>query len=90
MLGNYTMKHTLELFNFSFVLGICVYEKTKDIALTGIPDVLEDDIKGYVSVAEKIMNDFYNLQTNASNDVLKELFIATTYKEMFCEKEVKL
>ena len=24
-------------------------------------------------------------QTNASSDVLKELFIATTYKEMFCE-----
>ena len=70
---------------FSFVLGICVYGKTKDIALTGIPDVLEDDIKGYVNVAEKIMNDFYDLQTNASNDMLKELFIATTYKEMFCE-----
>ena len=65
--------------------GICVYGKTKDIALTGIPDVLENDIKGYVSIAEKIMNDFYDLQTNASNDMLKELFIATTYKEMFCE-----
>ena len=70
---------------FSFVLGICVYGKTKDIALSGIPDVLENDIKGYVNIAEKIMNDFYELQTNASNDVLKELFIATTYKEMFCE-----
>ena len=70
---------------FSFVLGICVYGKTKDIALTGIPDVLENDIKGYVSISEKIMNDLYDLQTNASSDVLKELFIATTYKEMFLE-----
>ena len=47
--------------------------------------MLENDLKGYLSVSEKIMNDFYDLQTNASNDMLKELFIATTYKEMFCE-----
>ena len=70
---------------FSFVLGICVYGKTRDIVLSGIPDVLEDDIKSYVDVAEKVMNDFYDLQTNASSDVLKELFIATTYKKMFLE-----
>lgn len=66
---------------FVFILDLNVYIKTKNIACTGIPQVLEEELKqltvGEQAAIQKLLSPLYELQYKGRNSpILKEMFIA--------------
>lgn len=73
---------------FTFVLGICIYHRVKDLELSGIPLVFKDELESFTdkdfAVADKLKDDLYDLQyTGKNSPILKELLLAVLLKEMY-------
>lgn len=65
---------------FSFVLSICVYARTKDIELSEIPSVLEEDVKYYCDLCINMLGDIFEFQKLKNTNMVKEYFIATLFE----------